>query len=510
MARWKDWLQRGGLETMALLIGPMLLFGPPLLRGQALFWGTPLLQFTPWRHFAFEVLAGGDLPLWNPGLGMGAPLIANYQLAFFYPPSWILALIDIAWGQTLLVMLHLMLAAVGMERLARKVGISRQGAVLAGMAFSMSGYLVARASFLSIIWAAAWLPWLLWAVEVLLARLHPSRVSNRKLIGGVILLAVVLAMQWLSGHAQTSWYSSLLVAAWTIWRGRQLGGRRLSLQLATAVGLAVVLALLVAAIQLLPTGIYLAASQRAGAVDRGLAMAYSFWPWRLIELATPNLFGSPGAGNYWGYAAHWEDALYMGMLPVLMAAGALFWPSERARRWRWFFVPLIGLTFLLALGENTPVFPFLYEHVPTFSLFQAPTRWNVFLVFGFAFLAGLGYDGWAPPQGRWLYWIRLATAGAGVIGLAAWLGSRLLGSVEATFVPALAASGAMLFLVGILSLTRRKPLGFRWRLAMYALVILDLILATATLNPWQELALQQGNASLPQRVDSEHRLYMPL
>ena len=73
----------------ALLIAALVALFHPLLRGETLFWGLPSLQFYPWRQFAFDELSAGRLPTWNPYLGAGAPLLANYQTAIFYPPNWL-------------------------------------------------------------------------------------------------------------------------------------------------------------------------------------------------------------------------------------------------------------------------------------------------------------------------------------------------------------------------------------------------------------------------------------
>src|SRR3972149_10789228 len=115
------------LPWVLFFITPFILFSPLLFTGKALFWGTPSLQFVPWRAWAWEVLQQGHLPLWNPLLGMGAPLVANYQSALFYPPNWLLAVFDPAWGQGLLVLLHLLWAGLGMARLAPGVGPSPPG-----------------------------------------------------------------------------------------------------------------------------------------------------------------------------------------------------------------------------------------------------------------------------------------------------------------------------------------------------------------------------------------------
>jgi len=82
-----------------LITAPLILFTPVVLTGKALFWGTPALQFVPWRDFAWNILKSGNLPLWNPMLGMGAPLIANYQSAIFYPPNWLLFLFERLTGR---------------------------------------------------------------------------------------------------------------------------------------------------------------------------------------------------------------------------------------------------------------------------------------------------------------------------------------------------------------------------------------------------------------------------
>ena len=80
----------------------------------------------------------------------------------------------------------------------------------------------------------------------------------------------------------------------------------------------------ISAIQLIPTAEYLISSQRSTAVDFELGLTYSFWPWRLLTLLAPNIFGNPGTANYWGYASYWEDAVYFGVLPLVLGLATLF------------------------------------------------------------------------------------------------------------------------------------------------------------------------------------------
>ena len=116
---------------LLLLLFPFALFAPTILGRRALFWGTPLNQFVPWWTWSWEAISAGVLPLWNTQLGMGAPLIANYQSALFYPPTWIYFIAyriggigAMAWFLAVMVVMHLFWAALGMALLIRELKLS--------------------------------------------------------------------------------------------------------------------------------------------------------------------------------------------------------------------------------------------------------------------------------------------------------------------------------------------------------------------------------------------------
>ena len=488
--------------------GPLLLLGLPLAKGEVLYWGTPLLQFVPWREFALETLTRGHLPLWNPLVGMGAPLLANYQSALLYPPNLLLALVGPAWGHGLLVLLHLAWAGAGMVVLARRLGLSALAQAVAGVAFGLSGYLVARAGFLSINAAAAWLPWIIVAVERSGGVAAKDRAQWRQ---AVVLLAVPLALQWLAGHAQTSWYTLLLALGWATWRGAQGGRLKSLLRSYAAFVLGAALAFLLSSAQLLPTIEFLLNSQRSSSVDPEVGMTYSLWPWRLLGWLFPDFFGNPARGDFWGYGNYWEDAIYVGVLPLVLASSCVLRgllrkdPDNGLVR----FLLVVSLAaMVLALGRNTPIYPFLFEHVPTFSMFQAPARWSLLTTFSLSLLAGLGVRAWAPLRGRGLYWTRLGTAGAAILGLAAWAAWNLISGLELSMVRALALGGIWLSATGVLALTRRQEAGRLWRSSVLLICLLDLAIAGWGLNPFTHPDLYEGDTSLAAKVDDGHRTYM--
>ncbi len=543
MNKPRRWLVLFQLPYLPLWLGPLILLAPLWLAGKAMFWGTPSLQFVPWWYWAWQTLRSGHLPLWNPQVGMGAPLLANYQVGLFYPPNWsyfLLAALGglpaLAWGQAIMVALHLSWSGIGMAQLARRLGLGRTAQMVSGLAFGLSTYLVARAAFLSVMSAVAWLPW------VLLSSREIARPGlNRR---ASLALVVCVSFQLLAGHAQTTWYTLLLAGFWTaLWgwlfygslnenqrqvtRRRQAAGSLLGL---AKLGALCFWAAAIAAVQLLPTGEYLLQSQRASAVSFQTAMTYSTWPWRFLGLIAPGLFGSPAQGDYWGYASYWEDAIYIGLLPVLLAFSAILSGLFRRRKyhpleppWRRplaiFLTTIILVSLLLALGQNTPVFPWLYHNVPTFSMFQAPARFLIWCVFGLSLLAGLGAQRWRCPTGRGLYWTRLATAGAVAVALGSVLAGALLQSVKLTFLHATAIAGLWGVLSGALSLTAPAENGepgaessLVWSWAVGLVICADLIVAGWGQNPGVSLdfySKASPTADRVRQIASGGRFYLP-
>ena len=481
-------------------IGPLLLLGWRLASGEVLFWGTPALQFVPWWVTAWKQLAQGSLPVWNPNSGLGAPLLANYQTAFFYPPNWILCLLaavfgaaGVAWGYTFLVGLHLAWAGWGMARLAARLGLGRLPQVVCGLSFGLCGYIVARMEFISMVWVAAWLPWvILYSDELCSLNLGTTQSKSLRLS---VPLAICVAMQMLAGHAQLCWYTFQLASLWVLVAGvRKLGWKfwRPLLGLGLSLGIGAMLA----AIQLMPTAEYLLQSQRASEIGYSEAMVYSFWPWRLITLVAPDFFGNPGLGNFWGYATYWEDAAYIGLTPLILALSTLRGlfkgpqsgqPVKFLGTLKGFLWILILVSFLLALGQNTPVFPFLYHNVPTFAMFQAPARYLLWAMFGLALLAAIGVERWRCPTGRGLYWLRLGTAGAFAVSLGAGLAWANLKGVNLTFIRATALAGWWALGTGgltlLLPVMQKRGWLLPWKGAVVAWILADLLLANWNLNP---------------------------
>ncbi len=490
------------LAIGAFILPTALLFWETIFAGRVQFWGVPLMQFGPWYQAAIEAVQAGEWPLWNPLVGNGAPLMANYQSAVFYPPNWLHLLVPTQTARVMswLMVLHVLWAGLGMWRFAAVIGLRPLPRLVSALSFMFSGYLVSRLGFPSIGSALPWLPWLYWAAEGL---------ARRPRMAAAVTLGVCWGMQWLSGHAQTSLYSALAVGGFLLWRavafqagrGNVLPRAGALFRLAAAALASAVIGFGLAAIQLFPTAELQQLSQRADGVEQSLAMTYSLWPWRMISFFAPRFFGHPATANYWGYCCnYWEDNGYVGLLPLLLGLGAVLawlrWSISRnqgpfaadpfLRKLIPFFALLSLFALVLALGAHTPIYPFLFRRLPGVGQFQAPARLLCLWTMGMSVLAGIGAQLWQPG----LRVIKTARYGI-VIGLAlliaAGAGQGFLAAKTLTFSVGLVQLGLSLVLIGTLALLQPRAgdgsRAYRWAVAVVFLIAVDLVAADWGANP---------------------------
>ena len=462
-----------------------------LLDGQTLFWGLPTLQFYPWRQFAFAELRAGHLPGWNPTLGAGAPLLANYQTAVFYPPNWLFLVLPgpqaMSWGAVL----HVVWAGLGMWLFAGALGLTPFGRGMSTLSYALSGYLIARLGSFPTAGAVVWMPWVIWLVH---------RTITRQDVSAAGFLALAFGMQLLVGHAQTTWYSTYgagLYALWlALWQIRNLPLRsRISALLLT--GAAMLLGVAVAAIQLVPTAEYLQQSQRSGGLDYDTLTNFSYHPMRLLTLLSPDFFGTPADGSYLTKGIYYEDAAYIGFIPFVSALAAVIgWFRKRksladhpAFRSVPFWSMLALAAGVIATGRHGPVFRVLYDYVPTFDAFRDPVRWLILVVFSLSVLAGIGVHHWG--RGKWVvFWSRLAAAGGGAMIVLTVVALEVV-EFDSENLRVLSWGMAVLgcWIVGAALLTLTQPVEaspvspFLWQVAVLVFVALDLGWMANGLNP---------------------------
>ncbi len=382
-----------------LLIFPVIFFFEPLIGQKVLYWGTTSTQFFPWMEYAIQHILSGDFPLWNPYNGWGAPFMANYQTALFYPLNWLLivfALIKpgagLYFGYTVLMILHFQIGVLGFYRLLTHFRLNEPAKLLGSAAFIFSGYIAARVNFISMVWAVIWMPWIISGVVGLFSKTEkPSRWLEMGLI-------VPLVMQLLAGHAQTAYYTLLIagiifISLWIACSHKWIIFIKLIVNIMIGFG--------ISAVQLIPTAEYLLNSQRSQEVGFTFAANFSLWPWRLLSAIFPDFWGNPLYNRFLGGGTFWEDHLYIGVFPLLFMGYGTFVVLRNKTKidaydLKFFRVCLaiVPVSLLFALGKNFVIYPLFYKYVPTFDMFQAPSRFIVLYTFCGAVLAAVGFDIW--------------------------------------------------------------------------------------------------------------------
>jgi len=439
----------------------LLPFLIPILQGKVLYWGTVSLQFIPWSSFTIDSVFSGTIPLWNLYNGMGSPFLANYQSAIFYPLNWFLIpfykfsyIQGLAFGFTILTILHLLIAAIGFSFILKIFKRSESSQLIGSFCWVFGGYIIARISFISMVWAFAWVSWIIFFVLKLKNSefLDKSRNTNW--------LAIVFILQLLCGHAQTFAFTvglSLLILILPFEDNKKSFLKNLIYFIK-----ALLLSLGLAAFQLIPTFEYLLLSQRSNQVGYDYATNFSFWPLRIISLLFPNFWGNPGTDRFFGGGNFWEDQIYHGIFGFIFILILLF-ISFRSRKSKSstetksvFILLLIPIfVFLIALGKNFYLYPLLYKYFPGINLFQGPSRFLIIFSFALCILISFGFDYWNDRKFN-VRKIGLLTASSLALLIAAFAGSLASESIPKTIFASIFYTGLLLFVFSVLSIIKSK------------------------------------------------------
>ena len=377
-----------------------------------------ILQNYPWWQFIRQSFQDGQLPLWNPYIFSGTPFLVKGQHLALYPLSILFYFVPLERAYGLFIIIHFGLAAWTAAFLARTVGISRYGALLSGMIYGFSGFMLARAVFPMIIAAAVWLPLVLAMAERII--LQYSYRGRPKVLLWILLGGIGLGMQALVGHPEILIYTLLTLVFYSLWRILACRMRQPEtpatfspLHALSSLGMMVMLGLLIGVVQLLPQYLVLQENFRKEAADFAQILGWSY-PWQqVISLLVPNYFGNPARFDYtnlftgltetmtgsrcWGVKNFVEGAGYVGILPLMLALiGLRQRPSQHVSINLSCRPPsplLFSVLTVLALCFvfGTPLY-FLVYILPGMEQIHSPFRWMLVSTLGIAILAGYGID----------------------------------------------------------------------------------------------------------------------
>ena len=334
-------------------------------------------QFVWWRQFGFDELRKGHLALWNPHLFGGAPFFGGFQSALLYPLNWSFLFLPIGFALNLSMVLHFFLAGWFTYLWVRSRGNQPGSALLAGLLYMFSGafYIRILEGHLSNLCAMVWIPLLFWAVD------GWKREGRVRWIGWG---ALVLALQFFSGHIQYSYYTLLGIGFYS---AASLYKKSKKLRFLSGVGAMVIFGSLLAAVQLLTGWDAVRESVRSSGLSMHVLDMLDLTPERLCTLLMPSFYG--GWRDYWGGWLYYEGNLFItltGFVLVLFAWKASRDPDRKA------FAGLALLIAVLMVGKRTPLFALFCDTIPLFDRFRGVSKLNILFALCLALLAAMAYE----------------------------------------------------------------------------------------------------------------------
>ncbi|MDE2125942.1 MAG: YfhO family protein [Armatimonadetes bacterium] len=401
-------------------IFPALLLWPMVL-GQRLYWGDLLLYFGPMYNNVARQLRGGRIPLWNPLVLGGQPLLGNPQMGIFFPATAVLMRVSAWTAITIFGYLSIGMAATFMYRYLRRWTHTRAAALTGALTYAGSAALVGRLQFPPMALTIGLAPLAFEAVDRLV---DTPNLRHGLLTAGAVALIVLAA------HPQAAYLFTLLLLFYgsaRVWAASHEAERRglkaiqFAISRAAAYAAWGFLGICIAAMQWLPTLQLMLESPRERMTE-AQANRFVLHPVQLLTYLWPKYVGSPVRGDFWAPGNPWEAAVFVGWLPLTFVVISLFAGDKRRVKWFWFAGWATALW--LAFGRVAGLYTVAFYGVPGVARFHDPARFLLIGSFALSALAAFGADH------TFMRWPAQRAISAGAVILTAvpmlWFGRSLL------------------------------------------------------------------------------------
>lgn len=408
-----------------------------------------VLENAVWKLHIQRTLADGQLPLWNPQIFTGIPFLAAGQASTFYPLNVLFYILPLEVAYGWFTALQIALAGVNMYLFGRVLGLSPLPALLSGVIFMFSGFLIVSVVFTMFLAAVVWLPLLLAIVELIIRKQEEKGNTSFHPIPYLAAGIAVLALIVLAGHPELIYYTALVTGLYTLVRlavaWRQVARGEVAsnvtrhprpitriLKLTAWLLTMAVLGIATGAIQLLPLIELVPLNFREGSATLQQILDWA-WPTRhVLTFFLPNVFGNPShhawfdiwqrqwqpvttnaLGEpidtiFWGIKNYVEGGNYLGIATWLLAGLAILdfgfsildfrgkasTPSSENPKSKIQNIPLLffaGLALIsLLFAFGTPLYGILFYGLPGWSQLHSPFRWVFPFTLSMAVLAGMG------------------------------------------------------------------------------------------------------------------------
>lgn len=401
-----------------LMLGLGLLYGPVLFGFKVLYFRDILHNYYPFIDFIKRSIWKGDFPFWNPFIFSGNPQIAGLEPAVFYPLAVMFLVLPYQLALALNLCLHHLIAAAGIYLLGQQYRWSPLASMLASLCFTFGGVMVSMNNFHPLQNTVAWMPVLIYLAH---------RLCQEQRLRLLLWFTLAYGLQILTGHLEIVYFTSVLLLIYA-----SLFLRAQGVKLMVWLGFALAFGILLSAVQLVPSLMYVPLSVRKMGLHSAEATLWSYHPWLSYMFVLPENNGNVFEGvalnmvfgdNIFGNALFFVNT-YMGLFAWLgLILLVLNWKSIQERKFVIFWLILLIFSLLMAYGHHLPTGQWLV-HIPGMSFFRYPSKFLVLTSLAFSVLAGWGLHELEtkPERLRQLVFVTLGFAGFCILAAAClWL-----------------------------------------------------------------------------------------
>lgn len=391
--------------TELIIALPLLIFYLPCLTGERSFYTSDLTwYFQPFLTFISQTLHRGEVPLWNPWMYCGMAQMAVPSPGIFYPLNIYFYTLPFSPALALFLITHQMIAGIGAFLLVLSLGWGGFAALVAALACAWCGYMFSMTSNFTLMATIAWLP-----MAVFCVRRVRGEFSLRNMLA-VCATAAVVFMMVAAGRPEVSAPAAIVLAVFSLADvvARYSDDRLVKAAVEQTCWRAVAgaLALLLSMPIILPALEWAAVSPRASGLDPKWVFMWSanWYDWLCVILPQPFGDVSELGSSFLSLTASrggnipYLPSAFVGPVTLVLAIWGL---TDRTWRGRWLVLGIGIGSALMALGQFTPLAPWVVSLSPALSSFRYPVKLMIIPVLCLVLLAARGAY---LAHHRWVNW----------------------------------------------------------------------------------------------------------
>jgi|GEM_PF-3085299 len=368
--QWPPWFL-----SDAKVIKDVLPINNPLL-------GDAVTAFYPWYTYLSQSMTTGALPLWNPLILAGAPLLANWQSGALAIENIVFYFFETPIALNIQVFFKVFMALSFSYLFLRKLNLSREASIFGAVSYAFSAFFVVWLNWPQTR-VAVWLPLILFTIEHLFEQPNIKRTA---------FVALAIGAAVLAGHPGTMVQVMMIVALYTAIRLFSLDKQKIKFGLYVLGG--VILGLGLGAALIIPGYEMMKESYQYGQRSATDYLKLGLGPGNLVLLFFPNFYGHLKDGLYKGPANFNEVSAYVGILPLLFSFWALAFVNKLKKVWPFIALALFSTVMIYSLWPQS-----LLAKLPLVAM-QPTQRYIFILTFALSTIGAFGFDAFFKDDKR--------------------------------------------------------------------------------------------------------------